>query len=364
MTAPASPPSPQRPFKRLWLSYGLLCLMSWLLYALAGTEWHRDAGAFWFGLYEATWNLGPAFALGPLAWPWTRWLLGRPRRLVRRWGWHLLGALSFALLWQGLDALTAWFFFGAAHAWASFEQGLVWRAAWGCFVYGVLVFGFGGVINAQRAHAAALQAAQAEAALVRAELAAISGKLNPHFLFNTLNSLLMLVRRDAARAEHALLGFSRMMRYVLDSTRQPDAHVPLADEIAFVRDHLALEQLRLGPRLRVHWDIQPAAEDALVPPLTLQPLVENAVEHGLSPQVNGGDLHISARVLDDTLHLSVRDNGAGCAWPPPSDPNGRRGVGLSALQRRFELEHDGRARFEVDTAPGQGFAVTITWPLT
>jgi signal transduction histidine kinase len=364
MPAPRPSTSLARPFRRLWLSYALLCLMSWLLYALAGTDWQRDAGQFWFGLYEATWNLGPAFLLGPLAWPWTRWLLGRPRRPAVRMAWHALGALLFAVLWQGLDASTAWLFFGAAHASASFEQGLVWRAAWGCFIYGVLVFGFGGVLNAQRAHAAALQAAQAEAALVRAELAAISGKLNPHFLFNTLNSLLMLVRRDASRAEGALLGFSRMMRYVLDSTRQPDAQVPLADELAFVRDHLALEQLRLGPRLRVHWDIQPDAEDVPVPPLTLQPLVENAVEHGLAPQVQGGDLHIAARVDADALHLSVRDNGAGCVWPLPADPQRRRGVGLSALQRRFELSHDGRARFDVSTAPGAGFAVAITLPLT
>ena len=90
----------RRPFRRLWLAYALLCLMCWLLYAVAGTDWQRDAGRFWFGLYEATWNLGPAFLLGPLAWPWTRWLLGRPRRVAVRIAWHWVGALVFAVLWQ------------------------------------------------------------------------------------------------------------------------------------------------------------------------------------------------------------------------------------------------------------------------
>jgi len=360
-SAPA--PHPPRPFRRLWLAYALLCLMSWLLYAVAGTDWQRDAGRFWFGLYEATWNLGPAFVLGPLAWPWTRALQSRPRRLAARLGWHLLGAVAFALLWQGLDLATAWLFFGGAHAWATFEQSVVWRGAWGLFVYGVLVFGFGGVVSAQRAHSAALRAAQTEAALVRAELSAISGKLNPHFLFNTLNSLLLLVRRDPDRAEAALLGFSRMMRYVLDSTRLPDARVTLREELGFVRDYLALEQLRLGARLQVEWDVAPNAEDEALPPLTLQPLVENAVAHGLSPQVAGGALRIGARLTAEHLHLSVHDDGAGCVWPRPSDalPAGR-GVGLSALQRRFELDYDGQAQFQVRSAPGQGFQVDLQIP--
>jgi LytS/YehU family sensor histidine kinase len=277
--------------------------------------------------------------------------------------WHAVGAVAFAALWQSLDAMTSWLFFGSSHAMAMLEQGFMWRGAWGLFVYGVLVFGFGGVLNAQQAHNAALKAAQLEAALVRAELSAISGKLNPHFLFNTLNSLLMLVRRDPARAETALLGFSRMMRYVLDSHRVPEARVSVREELDFVRDYLALEQLRLGGRLTVAWDIDPKAEQEELPALTLQPLVENAVAHGLAPQVNGGELRIAVRCNSEHLHLSVRDNGAGCVWPRPANgTGGTGGVGLSALQRRFELDYDGQARLEVQSAPGAGFAVDIHIP--
>jgi LytS/YehU family sensor histidine kinase len=277
--------------------------------------------------------------------------------------WHILGALVFVGLWQLLDFGALALLFGATHAMATCEQSLIWRAAWGVVIYAALVVGFDNALLARRAHAAALRTAQAEAALVRAELAAINGKLNPHFLFNTLNSLLLLTRRGSAEAEHGLLAFSRLMRYVLDSTRQPDSRVPLGDELAFVRSYLHLEQLRLGARLRVSWQIEPGAEEENIPPLTLQPLVENAIAHGIAPQVEGGDLHIQARRSADGLHLQVRDNGPGCVWPQPAPliPN-ERGVGLSALQRRFELDYGGHARLEVRTAPGQGFAVDIFIP--
>jgi sensor histidine kinase YesM len=246
-------------------------------------------------------------------------------------------------------------------------------------VYVALVLGFGNALLLRRANAAALRTAQAEAALVRAELATISGKLNPHFLFNTLNSLLMLTRQRSAQAEQGLLAFSKLMRYVLDSTRQPASRVALADELDFVRSYVHLEQLRLGERLRVFWHIDPAAEEEDIPPLSLQPLVENAIAHGIAPQLDGGELHITAQRTAEGLHLQVRDDGPGCVWPlptagalpdaapaavapAPAAPPRQRGVGLGALQRRFVLDYEGRARFTVHTAPGQGFAVDIFIP--
>ncbi len=361
--------------RRLWLAYGLLSLLGWLLYGVAGTDWQRGTRTLWDGLYEATWNLAPALVLGPLALPWMRWLQQTPRSLAARLGWHALGALLFVLAWQVLNFVAAVLFFGTAHAQATFEQSLVWRSAWGLVIYGALVFGFGNALLLRRANAAALRTAQAEAALVRAELASISGKLNPHFLFNTLNSLLMLTRARSTQAEEGLLAFSKLMRYVLDSTRQPNSRVPLAEELAFVRSYLHLEQLRLGERLRLVWHVDPAAEEEDIPPLSLQPLVENAVAHGIAPQVEGGELHITAQRTADGLQLQVRDDGPGCVWPLPrtattatpatstsTSPARNGGVGLSALQRRFALDYEGRARFTVHTAPGQGFAVDIFIP--
>jgi LytS/YehU family sensor histidine kinase len=348
---------------RLWRGYAAVCVLCWLLYAMAGTEWDRGAWRFWDGIYEATLNLGPPILLGVLVLPWVRGLQRRPSEAVLAAAWHVVGALVFVVAWQLVDFVVAWSLFGADHATATFQQRVLWRAMWGVFAYFALVFGFASSLHARRAQRVAIAAARAEAALVRAELANISGKLNPHFLFNTLNSLLILTRKDPAAAEQALLRFSRMMRYVLDTTRAATDRVALEDELAFVRDYLALESLRLGPRLKVDWQIDPATLGDAIPPLTLQPLVENSIVHGIAPQVAGGTVRIEShrRTEPEALALSVRDDGAGCRWPPAA--GSKSGVGLSALRRRFELDFDGTALLEVRSAPGAGFQVEILIPL-
>jgi len=343
---------------RVWAAYAGLCLLSWMLYGMAGAEWQRGGWRLWEAAYEATGNLWAPMLLGAAVYPWARWLQRRRWRAA----WHGAAALAFGGTWLALDFGAAWFFFGIDHARASFEQQVLWRAVWGAFVYGALVLGFGGVLHARRAQASALAAAQAEAARVRAELAAISGKLNPHFLFNTLNSIVALTRKDAAAAEQALLRFARLMRYVLDSQRGAADRVALADEVEFLRDYLALEALRLGPRLQVQWQLDPATLDDAIPPLTLQPLVENSIVHGIAPRVGGGTVRIESQRLPvaDGLALRVADDGVGC--DPDAAPAGGSGVGLSALRRRFELDYGGRARLSVQTAPGAGFRVEILIP--
>ncbi len=407
-TPAVATPAEPRP---LLAGYAGLCALCWALYAMAGTEWQRGAWRLWDGIYEASWNLGPPMAIGLLALPWVRRLQNRPAPWALRLAAHGLGAATLVLLWLGIEYTMSRVLFGVDHAQATFEQHVLWRAVWGVFVYLALMAGFGGALHARRARAAALAAAQAEAALaraaqaeaalvareaqakaalVRAELAAISGKLNPHFLFNTLNSLLLLTRKDAGAAEAALQRFARMMRHVLDGNRAPGDRVALRDEIEFVRDYLALESLRLGPRLRVQWQVDDAVLDEPLPPLTLQPLVENAVLHGVAPQLGGALLHIEAQRRDSSLRLVVRDDGAGCVWPPagPAEPTVQAkpaelavpvepaklavpavparstgGVGLSALRRRFEIDYEGRARLQVRSAPGQGFEVELLIPL-
>ncbi|MFG5410161.1 histidine kinase [Piscinibacter sakaiensis] len=246
---PTLPPVPHGD-RSLWLGYAGLCLLCWLLYAMAGAEWLRGGWRAWQAAWEATWH--------------------------------------------ALDYGMAWALFGLEHADATLAQQALWRSAWAVFIYTALVLGFGGTLHARRAHAAALGIAQAEAARTRAELSAITGSLNPHFLFNTLNTLILLTRRDPAAAERGLLGFSRLLRQLLDTQRDASDRVTLRDEVDFVRDYLAIEALRLGERLRVDWRVEPDALDALLPPLTLQPLVENAVLHGIAPRIDGGTVTIEA----------------------------------------------------------------------
>jgi len=348
--------------RRVWFAYAGVCLLCWALYGVAGTDWQRGAGRLWDAFYEASWNLGPPMLLGVAVLPWTR----RLQRLALSWPagalLHALAALAFAALWHGIDYGMAWALFGADHASATLQQQLLWRSAWAVFIYIAMVLGFGGALHARRAQASALAAAQAEAALVRAELAAISGKLNPHFFFNTLNSIHFLLRKDAAAAEQALLGFARMMRYLLDARRGAADRVALHEELAFVRDYLALEALRLGPRLKVDWAVDDDTLNDEIPPLSLQPLVENCIVHGITPQVGGGTVRIQAQRRPDALALTVADDGAGCAWPPAQAERLAQGVGLSALLRRFEVDYDGRARLQVQSAPGAGFCVEILIP--
>jgi LytS/YehU family sensor histidine kinase len=255
--------------------------------------------------------------------------------------------------------------FGADHAGAVLVAGLLWRSVWGLVVYAAIATAFTAVLQARSARSAAVAAAQAESALAKAELSAISGKLNPHFLFNTLNSLIALTRKDPAAAEAALLKFASMLRYVLDTKRGAEDRVMLCDEIDFLRDYLALEALRLGPRLRVDWQLEERVLADELPPLTLQPLVENSILHAVAPRRGGGCVTITARrnALNQGLDLAVADDGPGCepaALEPK--PGQRRGVGLAALRKRFALDYDGRARLRIHTAPGAGFRVDLFIP--
>jgi len=359
---PSSHPASDRP---LWLAYAGLCLLCWALYVMAGTDWQRGAWHMWKGLYLASWNMGPPIVLGCAGLPWARWLQRRPRPVPQLLALHATGAAVFVVGWQALDYAASVWFYGVEHSNATLQRMVLWQAMWGVFVYVALMLGFSGALHARRANAVALGAARAEAALVRAELAAISGKLNPHFLFNTLNSLLMLTRRDPAAAEQSLLRFSRMMRYVLGTSTGGAERVTLQEELDFVRDYLELESLRLGPRLKVEWQIDPATVHDAIPPLTLQPLVENSVLHGIAPRVQGGTVRIHAERLatPDALLLRVDDDGAGCTWPPPNAAEPKAGgVGLSALRRRFELDFGGRAELSMTSAPGAGFQVHIVIP--
>ena len=252
---PATPSTPDRTDWTPWLVYAAGCLLSWLLYVLAGTEFQRGLWQLLEVVYQATLQLWPAMALGAIVLPWVRWLQGRGLGTANAVALHVACALLFGALWQALDFTTSLLLFGADHAFAVFAQTLLWRAIWGAVVYTAIATGFTALIEARRARRAALAAAQAESALAQAELAAITGKLNPHFLFNTLNTLIALTRKDPQAAEAALMRFAGMLRYVLDTKRSAADRVALSDEVDFVRDYLALESLRLGARLQVDWQL-------------------------------------------------------------------------------------------------------------
>ena len=138
-----------------------------------------------------------------------------------------------------------------------------------------------------------------------AELSALQARINPHFFFNTLNTISALLAEDPARADEVVQTLADLFRYTFKATHAVD--VPLADELDFVEGYLSVEKARFGDRLRVEWSIDPAARGARIPGLLLQPLVENAVGHGVAPVPGGGTVRIGARIADGRLVVDVED---------------------------------------------------------
>ena len=200
-----------------------------------------------------------------------------------------------------------------------------------------------------------LRTAQAETAATRAEMAAIQARLNPHFLSNALHSVSALVASDPLAAEDALDRIGDLFRY---SLVQSERHVVcLDDEWRFVQDYLAIEQMRLGARLKVELSLERAAGECDVPSFVLQPLVENAIRHGIGPRTAGGTVRVSARRDNGSVVLEVFDDGAGSS---AERIEASSGTGLRTLRQRLSLDDAFGGVVDVETALDRGFRVRVT----
>jgi sensor histidine kinase YesM len=283
----------------------------------------------------------------PPARPWTFVLI------------HLTAAATLGIAWLGFEIAAIAVGTGLPLALQISRQFEGFQILDGIFVYAVIASISYIVRISTRLREQEARAARAEALRTQAELAALRGQLNPHFLFNTLHTLTALVRRDPDTAEHALQRFGDMLRYVLDMKRSSREDVTLGDELRFLRDYLSLERLRFGDRLRVIESVDPDCLDCVVPTLTLQPLVENAIKHGVAPRASGGTIEIAARLEGETLVLEVCDDGPGA---PGDAVKTASGMGLRAVRQRLATRFESAARFEVVTAPGEGFVVRASLP--
>ena len=195
------------------------------------------------------------------------------------------------------------------------------------------------------------------------ELRSLRAQLNPHFLFNALTAISAEVGRDPDAARERIGQLGALLRYSLDSGRRD--LVPLAEEVAFVRDYLALEQARMGDRLAATVDVEPAALDARVPPMALQTLVENAVRHGVAPKPEGGAVTVTGALADGRAVLSVRDTGVGVTPPAAAasaaDLARGGGVGIANADERLRLLFGPGAGLEID-ADRDGFGVSFRVP--
>ena len=189
----------------------------------------------------------------------------------------------------------------------------------------------------------------------QAELRALQSQINPHFLFNALNTLYGIIPRDAAGARKTVLNLAEIFRYFLQSER---SFIQLSEELEIVKAYLEIERLRLGPRLEVRIDVDEAALGILIPILSIQPLVENAIKHGLSAKPGPGLLGLRVTVLDEELCIAVEDNGLGLN----ASGNSGTGVGLANVKRRLQLCFGPDADILIDSS-SQGTKVQFAIPL-
>lgn len=204
-----------------------------------------------------------------------------------------------------------------------------------------------------------VRAAHLQTQLAEAQLSALRMQLHPHFLFNTLNAIVVLVRKSSnEEAIQMLTGLSELLRHALENIGAQE--VRLKQEIEFLELYLEIEQVRFNDRLRIRMQIQPDTLDALVPNLILQPLVENALRHGIGKRATAGLLEISARREDGILRLQVRDDGPGLPASWPVQPN--NGIGIANTRTRLRQMYGDDRAFEIQAAEGGGALVTLRIP--
>lgn len=202
-----------------------------------------------------------------------------------------------------------------------------------------------------------------ERLLLHARMEALQNQINPHFLFNTLNSISSLVRFDPEKARDVISKLATILRRLLNSA---DSFVPLREEVEFIDNYLDIEVVRFGPeKLRVVKELDPASLDVMVPSMLLQPLVENSIKHGLSSMVEGGSIYLRSRFTDSGLVIEVEDDGVGMAATQVVESTGTRGtgIGMANISERLQVLYGDAAHMTIDSHQGKGTLVRIRLPL-
>jgi two-component system, LytTR family, sensor kinase len=307
-------------------------------------------------------------ALTPfILWAGTRWPLER-HTWARNLAPHLMMSLCFAALRTAIEA-SIFLPLRAAHYMADAPP---WVQSFGDAVKTLVIFGIPGALIAywivlsiqatfrhyEKLQERELHAAELHAEVARARLETLKLQLQPHFLFNTLNGIATLVREQrATQAEEAIGHLSDLLRAVLDDM---DAHeVTLARELEHLRLYLAIQQMRFSDRLQAQIDVEADALDAAVPHMGIQPLVENAIRHGIGKRAASGSLRVEARRVDEQLHILVSDNGPGFS---PQKTGASRGRGLSNIRARLQQLYGAAAELRFLPADRQMTTVAMILP--
>ena len=273
---------------------------------------------------------------------------------------HFVTSAGFSVGWMVLRAaFEHWHTSGAEDAVqfsTAFSQALGATFFFNLLVYWGIVIGQIAFTYYWKFHERALHAAELEVRLTEARLQALQMQLNPHFLFNTLNAIASLMHQNVDAADRMIVRLSELLRYALDSTN--DQEVPLFQELDFLGRYLDIQRARFGERLTIKQEIAEDVLNARVPNLILQPLVENAIEHGIEPHARPGVIVVRAKRREGRLVLEVEDNGGGLV----QEMKPAEGIGLSNTRARLQQLYGEQQRLDFKAGSGGGLTVQIEMP--
>jgi two-component sensor histidine kinase len=309
-------------------------LVFYLLYiAVDAPRWfgHLKHPAAWVETFVTPLLLFASFAwLAPMPWQWDGRSEGRPS--LRR------GTIQAFLFIEALLGFQIWITV-LIYRWMGKAIPLQSYLTQNLAVTAPLMMIFGCLVAIREAEESDKHNARSEARTAQTRL--LQSQLHPHALFNALNGLAELIRKDPVKAENSVKSLSDLLRRLLVASEQ--GLVPLASERSMVEDYLDIEAMRLGDRLEIEWDWDPGLDGLRVIPLLVQPLVENAIKHGISPHIEGGRLLIRTARTEDAISVEVRNSGMALRPAPP----GGGGIGMKNLAARLALAYGDKARFSL-----------------
>jgi two-component system sensor histidine kinase AlgZ len=328
----------------------IACLLAFLLHTPDGMTW-LGAGVLGFALA----SIGELISLP--AWYSCRIAPVQRTQVWRLLATHAMAAQILTLLWLGAGRLIARalaFIPALQGIDARFDQRAALMYAAGCVFY-LLAVSFHYVTLAQDAARESETRAMETSIQARdAELKALKAQINPHFLFNSLNSISALTSIDPARARDMCVLLGDFLRLTLGLGEKN--LVRFSEELDLLQKYMAIEKVRFGARLTMHEDIQEESKACLLPPLLLQPLVENAVKHGIASLPEGGDVRLAVQRQNGRLAILVENS-----WDPEAPPRRSGGLGLKNVQQRLEARYGKDASLRVNTE-GERFQVTLSLP--
>ena len=269
---------------------------------------------------------------------------------------HAFGSLLFSLAYMGLRALVGQWQSAASFG-EAFRPLLVKTWHFNLLIYWVIVAVSQAFQYYQRYREREIRNVELEKGLAQAKLQALQMQLNPHFLFNTLHSISSLMHKDVEAADRMVMRLGDLLRATLEGADTQE--VTLRQELEFLERYLEIEKIRFGNRLTIKKQVDAEVIEALLPNLILQPLVENAIRHGIEPWSKPGCVELSARKDDNRLSLMVADNGAGLRGPDPPE----EGVGLSNTRARLHALYGKDHTFELRQGTNGGLLVQLSIPL-